>query len=121
MPAKASANLVKELESEKIAEQPKVSSPPAATGLPKLSTTTTATPRKRRMANVLDAILESMKAPTPTSAETSGEKIEDTREAVSASVASAHAEVEPSRIAPIRLMEESLPENSTSPAPEAPS
>jgi hypothetical protein len=69
MSTEASANSVKELKSEKTAEQPKVLSPPTVTGLSKLSTTTTATPRKRRMASVLDVVLESMKAPTPASTE----------------------------------------------------
>jgi hypothetical protein len=74
MPAEASANPVKEPESEKTAKQPKVLSPTAVTGLPNLSTTTIATPRKIRMASVLDAVLESMKAPIPASAKASGEK-----------------------------------------------
>jgi hypothetical protein len=47
-----------------------------------LSTTTTTTPRKRRMASVLDAVLESMKMPTPATAEVSGKKIGDTRKVV---------------------------------------
>jgi hypothetical protein len=53
-----------------------------------------------------------MKTPTPAPAEASGEKIEDARKVVTASAASTHA--------PVRLMEESLPEKSTSPVPEAP-
>jgi hypothetical protein len=62
------------------------------TELPKLSATATTTLRKRRMASVLDAILESVKTPTLASAEASGEKIEDAREAVTASASSVHAE-----------------------------
>jgi hypothetical protein len=101
-------------------EQPKLPSPLVVTGLPKLSTTTTTTPRKRRMARVLDAILESMKTPTPAPTEASGEKIEVVRKVVTASATSAHAKAGPLRATPVRLMEESLPEKSTSPAPEAP-
>jgi hypothetical protein len=74
MSIEASADPVKDQESEKTTEQPKVLSPPAVTGLSKLSTTTTATPRKRRMASILDVVLESMKVPTLASAKTSGEK-----------------------------------------------
>jgi hypothetical protein len=66
------------------------------TASPKLSATTTATPRKRRMASVLDVVLESMKTPPPTSTEASGRKIEDARG--------------PSKAAPEKLVEESLPE-----------
>jgi hypothetical protein len=120
MSTKASLNLVKELESEKIAEQPKLLSPPAVTRLLKLSTTTTTTPRKRRMACILDVVLESVKVPTPTSAKASGKKSEDAKEVTAASAAAALAEVGPSKAALVRLMEESPPEKSTSPAPEAP-
>jgi hypothetical protein len=52
MSTEANVNPVKEPESEKTAEQPKVLCPPAITGLSKLSTTITATPRKRRMASI---------------------------------------------------------------------
>jgi hypothetical protein len=52
MPIETSAGPIKEPESEKAAEQPKVLSPPAATGLPKPTSTTTTTPRKRRIASI---------------------------------------------------------------------
>jgi hypothetical protein len=79
--------------------------------LPKLSTIATATPKKRRMASVLDVVLESMKTPTPATAEVSGKKIGDTKEVVTASVASPHADAGPSGATPVRLMEESLPKS----------
>jgi hypothetical protein len=60
MPMKAIADSAKELESEKVAEQPKM----VVTTLPKLPASTTATARKRRMASVLDAILESVENAT---------------------------------------------------------
>jgi hypothetical protein len=118
MSIEASVDPIKEPESKKIAEQPKVLSPPAVTGLPKLSTTTTATPRKRRMASILDVVLESMKAPTLASAEASGKKSKDAREVTTASSATALAEAGPSKVVPVGLVEESLLEKSTSPAPE---
>jgi hypothetical protein len=71
MPIEAIADPARELESEKVAEQPKM----LMTALPKLSSTTTTTPRKRRMASVLDAILEYAKTPPPTSTEASGGKL----------------------------------------------
>jgi hypothetical protein len=120
-PAKVSADPINESGQKKTTEeQPKLLSPPIVAGLPKLSTTTTMTPRKRRMASVLDAILESMKTPTPASAEASGEKIEDAREVVTASASSIHVEAGPSGATPVKLVGESLPEKSMSPVPEAP-
>jgi hypothetical protein len=53
---------------EKVPEQPKMK----VTILPKLPTTT-GTPRKRRMASIFEAVLESVKA-LPSSAEASGSK-----------------------------------------------
>jgi hypothetical protein len=117
MPIEASADSVKEPKSEKAAKQPKV----LAIALPKLSAIATTTPRKRRMASVLDVVLESMKMPTPASVEYSSGKIEDAREVVTASTSSVHAEVAPSEIAPVKLMGESVPEKPTTPDPEAPS
>jgi hypothetical protein len=61
MRIEAIADPTKESESENAAEQPKV----LVTSLPKLSATATATSRKRRMASVLDAVLEYVKMPPP--------------------------------------------------------
>jgi hypothetical protein len=111
MPIKTSAGPVEEPGPKKTTdEQPKLPSCPNVTELPKLSTTATTTPRKRRMASVLDAVLESMKTPTPASTEASSEKIKDIREVVTASASSIHVEAGPSRAVPIELVEESLPE-----------
>jgi hypothetical protein len=71
MPIEAIADPTREPESEKVAEKPKM----LVTTLPKLSVTTTGTPRKRWMASVLDAILEPVKTPPPTSVEASGGKL----------------------------------------------
>jgi hypothetical protein len=120
MLAEASADLVEESKTKKTAEQPKLMSPPIVIELSKLSTTATMNLRKRRMTSVLDAVLESMKMLTPASTEASGEKIEDAREVVTTSACSTHVEVEPSGAAPVKLVEESLPEKPMSPAPEAP-
>jgi hypothetical protein len=89
------------------------------TALPKLLATTR-TLRKRRMASVLEAVLESVKTPPPSSAEATGSKGEDATEMITAST-SAHAETRPSKTAPEDLVEESLPEKPSAPAPEAPS
>ena len=73
------------------------------------------------MASVLDTILESMKTPTAATAEVSGKKIGDTKEMITLSVAAAFAKAEPSGAATVRLTEESLPENPSATASEAPS
>jgi hypothetical protein len=121
MPIQAIADSVRETESKKVAEkvteQPKM----LVTALPKLSTTTTGTSSKRRMASVSDAVLEYVKTPPPTSTEASGSKIEDAREMVTANTSSAHAEAGPSETAPKNLVQESLPEKPSSCAPAAPS
>jgi hypothetical protein len=116
MPIKTSVGPVKEPKSEKVAEQPRVLSPTAVSGLPKPSSTTTATPRKRRMASILDAVLESIKVPVSASTEASGES----KETTTASMANVLAKTGPSKVAPIGLVEESAPEKSKSPTPEAP-
>jgi hypothetical protein len=121
MPIEAIADPAREPKSEKVAEkvpeQPKM----MVTALPKLSVTTTGTPTKRRMASVLDAVLEYVKMSPPTSAEAYGGKIEDAREVVTTSTSSAHAKAGPSESTQENLVEESLPEKPSAPAPEAPS
>ena len=54
----ASASRVEESEikSSKAEEHSKLLSPPATTGLPRLTTAVTMTPKKRRMASVLDVV-----------------------------------------------------------------
>jgi hypothetical protein len=69
MPVEARKIVTKEPELEKTAEQLKALSPPCAAELPKPSNIPTTTPRKRRMASVLDAVMESVKTSTPASAE----------------------------------------------------
>jgi hypothetical protein len=103
-------------------EHPKLLNPLTVTDLPKLTSgaTTTTTPKKRRMDSVLDAVLKSMKMPTPACAEACDEKIEDAREVATASASSVHVEVGPSGAALVELVKESLLEKPTSPVPEAP-
>jgi hypothetical protein len=120
MPIEASVGPVKEPESEKAAEQPKVLSPPAITGLPKPSSTTTATPRKRRMSSGLDVVLESVKTPVCAFAEPSWETSGDAKEASTASTTTVLAKAGPSEAALIGLVEESVPKKPKSSAPKAP-
>jgi hypothetical protein len=69
VPVEARTEPVEEPKLKKAAEQPKALSPPRETELPKASRIPIMTPRKRRMASVLDAVMESVKASTPASAE----------------------------------------------------
>jgi hypothetical protein len=87
------------------------------------------TPRKMRMASVLDAVLESVKTSAPASAKALSTQAKDSRKTTDAIMAhtpaeagpsEAPAEARPSETAPIALEKESVPEKSESPAPEVP-
>jgi hypothetical protein len=69
VPVEARTEPAEEPKLEKATEQLKALSPPCTTELPKPSRIPTTTPRKRRMASVLDAVMESMKTSTPASIE----------------------------------------------------
>jgi hypothetical protein len=69
MPVEAKTNPTEEQKLEKTVEPLKVLSPPCVTELPKPSNILAATPRKRRMASVLDVVMESVKTSTPATAE----------------------------------------------------
>jgi hypothetical protein len=49
----------------KLIKVPKILSPPVEADLPKVQKTPAATPKRRRMASVLDAVIETTKALTP--------------------------------------------------------
>jgi hypothetical protein len=67
-PAKAKEKTVEEPELMKSAGQPKTLSPPQEPELPKVSKIHAITPKRRRMASVLDTVMESSKVQTPASA-----------------------------------------------------
>jgi hypothetical protein len=50
---------------EKVITMPKVLSPPTEANLPKMQKAPAATPKRRRMASVLDAVMDTIKALTP--------------------------------------------------------
>jgi hypothetical protein len=60
-PAKANEKTIEEPELKKLAGQPKTLSPPQEPELPKVSKIPAITPKRRRMASVLDAVMESAK------------------------------------------------------------
>jgi hypothetical protein len=64
-PAEAEDNKAKEPWVEKILKMPEILSPPGETKLPKVQKAPAATPKRRRMANVLEAVLETTKALSP--------------------------------------------------------
>jgi hypothetical protein len=63
--AEAKGKAAEELEREKTAGPPKILSQPSELELPKVSKTPAITPKRRRMASVLDAVMESTRASTP--------------------------------------------------------
>jgi hypothetical protein len=81
---------------EKVVGQPKALSPPCKTELLKVSNVPTSTPRKRRMASVLDVVMESMKTSTPTSAGTPKTEAKVLKESGEAGMAYATSEASPS-------------------------
>ena len=66
--AEAKGKAAKEPELGETVGLPKILSPPAEPELSKVSKAPAVTPKRRRMASVLDAVLESTRASTPTPA-----------------------------------------------------
>ena len=64
-PAEAKNDTARELEVEKTMMMPKLLSPPAEAELPKMTKAPAITPKRRRMASALDAVMETTKALTP--------------------------------------------------------
>jgi hypothetical protein len=64
-PVKDKADKAEESKAEKIMQFPKILSPPTEATLPKVQKASVATPKRRRMANVLDAVLETTKVLSP--------------------------------------------------------
>jgi predicted nucleic acid-binding Zn ribbon protein len=125
-PVEARTEPAKEPKLKKVAEQPKALSLLRETELPKASRIPTATPRKRRMASVLDVVLESVKVTTPASTpSTEGEVLKksgeaSTGQATSEAGPSVSAEAHPLGAASLILEKESVPKKSKSPVPEIP-
>ena len=65
-PAETKEEAAKKLELEKVIVLPEILSPPAEAELPKVAKAPTTTPKRRRMASVLDAVMETPRALTPT-------------------------------------------------------
>jgi hypothetical protein len=128
VPAEAKTGPTEKPKLKKAAEQLKALSPPREMELPKALRIPATTLRKRRMASVLDAVMESMKASTPASVEVPSSESEilkksdetSTTQAVSEAGPSVFVEARPLETAPLILEKEGAPEKSKSFAPEAP-
>jgi hypothetical protein len=118
---------------EEIIRMPKILSPPTKANLPKMQKASAATPKRRRMANVLDVVLETTKALSPALAkkiaqiETKSQAEDETGQA-EAEATQAQAEVEAGRSVLIetkpaapeeKAVEQIAPEKVKTPAPEA--
>jgi hypothetical protein len=64
-PVKDKVDKAEESKAEKIMQVPKILSPPTEATLPKVQKASAATPKRRRMTNVLDAVLETTKVLSP--------------------------------------------------------
>jgi hypothetical protein len=131
-PAKAEDNKAKEPQVEKVTKIPEILSPLGATGLPKVQKTSAATPKRRRMANVLYVVLETTKALSPAPAKkvtpTEGKSQTETgsgQAEAEATQVQAETEVGPSvptMIEPAapeeKATEQTVPEKIEIPAPE---
>jgi hypothetical protein len=74
-PAEAKEEAAKKPELEKAIVLPKILSPPAEVELSKVAKAPATTPKRRRMASVLDAVMESTKALTPAPAKKVAEAV----------------------------------------------
>jgi hypothetical protein len=123
----------KEPKVKQIIKMPKILSPLTEADLPKMKKASAATPKRRRMANVLDAMLETTKALSPApakkipQAKVKSQAEAETRQA-EAKATQAQAEAEAGPSVPIetepaaleeKMAEQIAPEKIETPAPEA--
>jgi hypothetical protein len=116
--AEAKAKTVEEPDLRKSTEQPKILSLSQETGLPKMSKMPVVTPKRRRMASVLDTVIESTKVLTPVSSEVPSMGEKNTKETTEAGPP-ASTEANPAG-ATLILEQESASETVKSPILEAP-
>jgi hypothetical protein len=126
--AKAEENVAIEPKLGEIVGLPKILSPPAEPELPKISKAPAITPKRRRMASVLDTVMESTRALTPAPTKKIAEAT--TARAETEARPSVPDETEPAGIrqrtkqgssyAGLALEKKDAPEKVKSPTPEAP-
>jgi hypothetical protein len=124
---KAVEDKAEEPKVEEMIRMPKILSPPTKANLPKMQKAFAATPKRRRMANVLDAVLETTKALNPAPAKKIAQTEAETGQA-EAEATQTQAEVEARPSVPIETKpampeekeaEQIAPEKIETPAPEA--
>jgi hypothetical protein len=127
-PAEAKEEAAKKPELEKVIVLPEILSPPAEAELPKVTKAPATTPKRRRMASVLDAVMETTRALTPAPAKKVAEVV--TARAETEVGPSVPAEAEPAATEQraeqefpdtSMAVEKDVAEKAKSPAPEAPS
>jgi hypothetical protein len=124
-PVESKVDKAKEPKVEEIIKKPEILSPPTEEKLPKVPKAAVATPKRRRMANVLDAVLETTKAlsPSPTKkiAEVAKAQAEAETGQVEAEATKAQAEAEAGpAVSEEKTAGQIAPEKIETPAPEAP-
>jgi hypothetical protein len=130
-PTEDKAEKTEEPKIDEITKMPKILSLPIEADLPKIQKTSAATPKRRRMANVLDVVLETTKVLSPVlvkkviPAETKSQAETETRQAEAAQVQdeaeagpSVPTEIEPA-IVEEKATEQIASEKVETPAPEA--
>jgi hypothetical protein len=129
-PAEAKDNMAREPELKKTVMMPKILSPPAEAELPKMTKAPATTPKRRRMASVLDAVMETTKALTPVPTKNVAKAVKAEAEAEAKARPSVPIETKP--VAPEDKAEQQTPDTSMTvgqvvtekaktPAPKAPS
>jgi hypothetical protein len=115
-PAKARDDRAEELQVEKVIKTPEILSPPTEADLPKMQKIPAATPKRRRMASVLDAVIETTKALSP-----APKKIVEATKAQAEAKAGPSVPTETEPTTPEnKTARQNVPEKTKAPAPKAP-
>jgi hypothetical protein len=113
-PVKDKVDKAEEPKVEEIIKMPKILSPPIEANLPKMQKTYAATPKRRKMANVLDVVLETTKALSPAPAK----KVAPTEAKSQAEVETRQAEAEATQVQAEAEAGPSVPTETEPAAPE---
>jgi hypothetical protein len=126
-PAEAKEEAAKKPELEKAIVLSEILSPPAKVELPKVAKAPATTPKRRRMASVLDAVMESTKALTPTPVKKVAETVKVRAETearpsvpVEAEPTAIEQRIEKGSLDTSVALEKDAPEKAKTPIPEAP-
>jgi hypothetical protein len=125
-PIKAKDDKAKEPKVEETMKMPEILSPPAEAKLPKVQKAPATTPKRRRMASVLDAVIETMKTLTPAPTKKAAEAAKNQVEAKAGPSAPTETEVVVSEDKMSqqssdtgKTTEQDMAEKAKSPVPEA--